>query len=67
MTTIEKVKKTIEVEKDTNTLLEIMAQKAHLDTNKILETMARYWINDNLDLLTAKELEKFKHLFYDTK
>lgn len=67
MATAKKVKVTIELEEDTSKLLSLMAKKAKVDVDLIIGRFARYWISDNTDLLTQKELDAFKHLFYNAE
>ncbi len=67
MATAKKVKVTIELEKDLNEMLQIMAKNAEVSTNKVMESMAKHWIAENLDLLTKGDLQKFKHLLYNAE
>ena len=53
--------------KDINEILQIMTKKAEVSTNKVMESMAKHWIAENLDLLTKGDLQKFKHLLYNAE
>ena len=67
MATAKKVKVTIELEKDLNEMFQIMVEKAETSVNKVMKSMAKHWIAENLDLLTKGDLEKFKHLIYNAE
>lgn len=68
MTKAEKEKRYIEVEKERKALLALMLKKANLTYDDIVEAALDTWMVQNIDLITDKEKQRFKHLvFYDAK
>ena len=55
--------KTVQIPTQHNELLSLMLKKADLDISDIFEVSYKLWINQNTDLLTEEEKEKYKHLF----
>ena len=56
----EKVKKTVTVDASIAPLLDYMLKKANIQLSDINDTFIRVWINQNMDLLTEADKEKFK-------
>ena len=59
----QKTKVSVSVDNGIMPLLELMLKKAHLNINDLTDTFISVWINENQDLLSKTEREKFKHLF----
>ena len=51
------------VEEDSKELIELMLEKSHLTVSDIFKTSLKKWINQNIDLLSENEKQKYKHLF----
>ena len=49
-----------EHDKYTKEMIDTMLTRAHLTKSNIYDRELREWINDNLDLLSEKELKKYK-------
>jgi hypothetical protein len=48
-------------------LFEYMLQKADLDASEAVEAFIAHWINQNTDLLSAQDVERFGNLFFTSK
>lgn len=48
-------------------LFEYMLQKADLDANEAIQAFIAHWINQNSDLLSAQDMERFGNMFFVPK
>jgi hypothetical protein len=55
-----KVKKTVQVDSSLLPLLSVMLKKANLTLSDLNDSAIRRWINQNTDLLSPVERERFK-------
>ncbi len=48
-------------------LFEYMLQKADLDANEAIQAFIGHWINQNSDLLSPQDIERFGNMFFMSK